>query len=154
MLVSHSRIKYHFSERCLHFDQSRTPSASHRPFPQQRTCQGGGQGDPDGPSSNQCSLILSVITKDRRTRTHIPALAALWSMSPWAGLKRRCISEACRSSLMSNLPHQKTFIPINKAFGKGALHRLSAVPTARRSVCAISKGYAGEAKLCEGFILA
>lgn len=86
-------------------------------------------------------------------------MATLWSMSPWAGLKRRHILEACRSSLMSNLPHQKTFIPINKAFGKGALHRLSAVPTAQRSVCdcrsvcAINRGYVGEGKLCEGFIL-
>lgn len=86
-------------------------------------------------------------------------MATLWSMSPWAGLKRRHILEACRSSLMSNLPHQKTFIPINKAFGKGALHRLSAVPTAHRSVCdcrsvcAINRGYVGEGKLCEGFIL-
>lgn len=86
-------------------------------------------------------------------------MGTLWSMSPWAGLKRRHILEACRSSLMSNLPHQKTFIPINKAFGKGALHRLSAVPTAQRSVCdcrsvcAINRGYVGEGKLCEGFIL-
>ena len=55
-------------------------------------------------------------------------------MSPWAGLKRRHILETCRSSLMSNLPHQKTFIPINKALGEGALHRLSAALTAHQCV--------------------
>ena len=61
-------------------------------------------------------------------------MAMCWSMGPWAGLERRHIWEACRSSLMSNLPHQKTFIPINKAFGKGALCRLSTVLIARGSV--------------------
>lgn len=64
------------------------------------------------------------------THTCTDRMAVPWSMSSWAGLKRRHILEACRSSLMSNLPHQKTFIPINKAFGKGALHRLSAVHAA------------------------
>lgn len=51
------------------------------------------------------------------------------SMGPWAGLKRCCIREACRSSLMSNLPHQKTFIPINIAFGEGTVCCLSTTPT-------------------------
>lgn len=59
------------------------------------------------------------------TRTDV--VAVLWSMNPWAGLKRFQILEACCSSLMSNLPHQKTFIPINKAFDKGVLHLLSTV---------------------------
>ncbi len=101
---------------------------------------GWGQGDPDGPNSNQCCFVLSVITKGRQTNTHkcshtrTDRMAMAWSMNPWAGLKRRHILEACRSSLMSNLPHQKTFIPINKVFDKGALHRLSIVPTSHDCV--------------------
>ena len=106
------------------------------------------QGEPDGPYSNQCWLVLSVITKDRQTNaqkaTYTERMAMHWSIGPWAGLERRHILEACRSSLMSNLPHQKTFIPINTAFSKGALNRLSTVPTAHRSaldcvsVCALN----------------
>ncbi len=119
-----------------------------------------GQVDPDGPNSNQCQLVLSVITKDRQTNTHkrthtyTDRMAMPWSMGPWAGLKRRHILEACSSSLMSNLPHQKNFIPINKAFGKGALHRPSTVPTAHHSVCgcasvcALNRGYVGVCILC------
>lgn len=83
------------------------------------------------------------------THTYTDRMAMLWSMSPWAGLKRSHILEACRSSLMSNMPHQKTFIPINKAFGKGALHRQAAVPTAHRSVCdCVSAVHGFHLRLC------
>lgn len=133
------------------------PSTSHV-LPPTEDMSGWGRCDPDGPNSNQCCLVLSVITKDRQTNTHTcthtytDRMAMLWSMSPWAGLKRRHILEACRSSLMSNLPHQKTFIPINKAFGKGALHRLSTVPTVHRCVwlclCALNRGYVCVCTLC------
>lgn len=68
------------------------------------------------------------------THTYTDRMAMLWSMSPWAGLKRHRILDACRSSLMSNLPHQRTFILINRAFRKGVLHHQAAVTTAHCSV--------------------
>lgn len=65
----------------------------------------------------------------RHRHTHTDRIAMPGSMGPWAGLKRCCIREACRSSLMSNLPHQKTFIPINMAVGEGTVCCLSTTPT-------------------------
>lgn len=77
--------------------------------------------DPDGTSRNRWCLISSVITKWGRTRTR--RTARIWSMCPSAGLKRSHISETCHFSLMSNLPHQKTFISINKAFTRESCPR-------------------------------
>lgn len=76
---------------------------------------------PDGTNRNQWCLISSVITKWGCTRPR--RMARLWSMYPRAGLERSHITETCHSSLMSNLPHQKTFIPINEAFTRESCPR-------------------------------